>query len=404
MNIFFKKNGYTHIALGLVFLTTILLPKISSAQCFKTPDGKYVTATGEPCANPIITAVPFLRIIPDARSSGMGDAGIAISSDANALHFNASKLVFADKKMGLSLNYTPWLKEVGANDLYLAYIAGYYQLNAKNAVGLSVRYFHLGEIDFTNGGGTPIETGISKELEFNISFAKKLSDKLSAGLSLKYIHSDLGIKQMVGGSNISPGKSIAADLSLTYQIPSLTIGFALTNLGQGISYTHSSNKDFIPANLGLGIAWHKNLGETARLTLTTDINKLLVPTPNFCDTDENLDGIPDYKQVSPLKGIFSSFGDAPGGFEEEIRELMISLGTELWINNQFAFRLGYFHEDATKGNRKYMTTGLGYTYKFITLNGSYLIPSTQQKNPLTNKFRVGLLFNFGKTDAIRGTS
>jgi len=383
MNTCFK--NWLNLWIGFFFLCLgIILPNFSNAQCF------------EPCVNTIITAVPFLRIAPDARSAGMGDAGIAVSTDASALHYNASKLVFAENKTGFGLTYTPWLTALEVNDVYLAYGSGYYQINERNAIGLGIKYFSLGEIGFTDAFGMPIGSGKPNELEFNLSYARKLANHFSGGFGLKYIYSNLATGQQVGGLNISPGKSIAMDFSFTYKTPSLTIGLAATNLGQKITYTNSINKDFIPANLGIGIAWNKQLNENNKLTLTTDINKLLAPTPDPGLADADADGVPDYQQQSTLKGILGSFSDAPGGFSEELRELMFSLGAELLFQEFMAVRVGYFTEHAIKGNRKYLTTGLGYTYKFVTLNGSYLITTNNQRNPLDNTFRVSLLFKFGK--------
>jgi hypothetical protein len=184
-------------------------------------------------------------------------------------------------------------------------------------------------------------------------------------------------------------------------LPHLTFGLALTNLGQKITYTNSVNKDFIPANIGIGVAWNKQLNETTTLTLTTDINKLLVPTPDLALTDADLDGVPDYKQASTLKGAFSSFGDAPNGFSEELRELMFSFGAELITKYNIALRTGFFGEHSTKGNRKYITTGLGYTFKMITINGSYLMMTNRQNNPLDNTFRLSLLLNFNAGNKVK---
>ena len=396
MNTCFKnwlslKAGYSYLFVGLI----LLLPTFSKAQCFQNQQGQFVTSNGEPCANTIITAVPFLRITPDARAAGMGDAGIATSTDASALHFNASKLVFAAPKTGLGFTFTPWLSALNVKDVYLAYGSGYFKINQEQVVGLGIRYFSLGDIGFTSASGTTVNNGRPHELEFNASFAKKLGEHFSGGFGLKYIYSNLASGQQVGGITITPGKSIAMDFSFTYQTPSITIGLAATNLGQKITYVNSINKNFIPANLGIGIAWNKQLNENNKLTITTDINKLLVPTPDLDLEDFNNDGIPDYQQQSAAKGIFSSFGDAPGGFSEELRELMFSFGAELVFQDNIAVRAGYFAEHSTKGNRKYLTTGLGYTYKTVTLNGSYLVTTSDLESPLDNTFRVSLLFKFG---------
>ena len=400
MNTYLNQWQCPRVAL-ITFLATfflLVLPNIGKSQCFQNTQGQFVTPTGEPCVNTIITAVPFVRIAPDARSAGMGDAGLATSADASALHFNPSKLAFAEKKAGFGLTYTPWLRALDVNNVYLGYASGYFKFNHSNTIGLGVQYFSLGEIAFTNANGMTLGSSRPNELALNASFIRQFSSKFSGSFGVKYIYSNLTAGQMVGGESITAGKSLALDFSFTYQIPNLTIGLAMTNLGQQITYTNSNNKDFIPANLGIGVAWHKQLGDASTLTLTTDINKLLVPSPDPAGADENLDGVPDYKQIGTFESIFTSFGDAHGGFKEEIRELMFSFGAELLVKNDIAFRTGYFGEHSTKGNRKYFTTGLGYTYKFVTINGSYLIPTSNQKNPLDNTFRVSLLFNFGSVN------
>lgn len=396
MNTFFK-NGLNQLACSFFCL---LLPNVVNAQCFlNTNTGKYENALGEPCVNTVITAVPFLRIAPDARSAALGDAGIATSADANALYFNASKIVFAEKKASFGLTYTPWFRSLNVDDTHFFSASGYAQVSDENAVGLSLRYFALGETMFTDQNGVVISTGNSNELAVNASFARQLGKHLSGGFGLNYIYSDLATGQVVGGEEITAGKSIAIDLSMTYQTPSLTIGLAITNLGQRITYTNSINKDFIPTNLGIGIAWNKSFDNGNHLTLTTDFNKLLVPTPDFTCIDENLDGVCDYKQKTYVRSLLGSFNDAPGGFSEEINEITLSLGAELWLKEVVALRLGYFAEHITKGNREYLTTGLGFNYKFITLNGSYLIPTIDEKTPLDNTYRVSLLFNFGPSNS-----
>ncbi|MEM6316340.1 MAG: type IX secretion system outer membrane channel protein PorV [Bacteroidota bacterium] len=387
----------------LALLLCLAITEKSFAQCFVNPNtGKLETPLGEPCVNTIITAVPFLRIVPDARSAAMGDAGIATSTDANSIHFNASKMVFGEDKGGVAVTYTPWLRALNVNDVYLAYLSGYYQLNEEEAAGFSLRYFSLGDIAFTDENGNPLGNGRPNEFELNGSYARKLGDKLSAGLGAKFIFSNLAAGQEVGGEQISAGTAFAADISMTYKTPvelssgesNLTLGLALTNLGSKITYTNSINKDFIPANLGLGAAWDLDFDEFNRLTVAMDINKLMAPTPDPLLTDEDGDGVPDYKQVSTFRGVFGSFSDAPDGIAEELRELMYSFGLEYWYDKQFAVRAGYFYEHSTKGNRKYFTVGLGLKYNVFGLNISYLVPTTNQRNPLDNTLRFSMLFDF----------
>jgi len=368
---------------------------------------------GGPCINTLITAVPFLRIIPDARAGALGDAGIATSADANSMHFNASKLVTAEQDMALSVTYTPWLKALGLQDVYMAYLSGYKKFGDLQAVGLSLRYFSLGEINFTDNQGTSLGTGNPNEFEISLAYSRKLSEKLSVAVAPKFIFSNLAPGQLVDGVEIKPGIAGGADFSLTFQTPiqftanesNLRVGAAVSNLGTKISYTNSINKDFIPANLGIGAAWEFNFDEFNALTITTDINKLLVPTPclnenandptlpNTCDVSGE-PGIPDYREQSMFSGVLGSFGDAPGGFGEEIRELSYSLGLEYWYDKQFAVRAGYYTEHSTKGNRKFFTVGLGLKYNVFGLNFSYLVPTTNQRNPLDNTLRFSLLFDF----------
>ena len=325
----------------------------ASAQstCLKRADGVWVLPDGEtPCPNTIITAVPFLRIVADARSGAMGDAGIAISPDANAMHFNDSKLVFAEEDLGISATYTPWLRALGLTDVYLAYLTGYYKPNDNSAIGMGLRYFSLGEINFTDINGDPLGSGRPNEFEVKLSYARKLSENFSAAIGGKFIFSNLASGQTVNGQEITVGTAGAADVSFYYNTPlklssmntDLAVGLAISNIGSKITYTNAGNdeRDFIPTNLGLGVAWTLNIDEYNAITITSDINKLLVPTPCLENCDEDGDGIPDWKQDSPVGGIFSSFSDgqSPG---EEFRELMFSAGLEYWYDQQFAVRAGY---------------------------------------------------------------
>ena len=296
----------------------------SQSICLKGADGKWYLLDGiTPCPNTIITAVPFLRIVADARSGALGDAGIAISPDPNALHFNDSKLVFAEKNVGISATYTPWLRALGLNDVYLAYLTGYYKPDDLQAFGMGLRYFSLGEINFTDINGEPLGNGRPNEFEVKGSYSRKLSDKLAAGIGVKFIYSNLASGQTVGGQEITVGTAGAADVSFSYESPlemknlesTLRLGLAITNIGSKITYTNAANeeRDFIPTNLGIGGAWEMAFDEHNSFNLIFDINKLLVPTPCFEDCDTDQDGIPDWKEDSPIAGIFSSFGDAPGG-------------------------------------------------------------------------------------------
>lgn len=356
---------------------------------------------GGDCINTIFTAVPFLRINPDARSGGMGDVGIGLSPDANSMHFNASKLAFSDQDLSIAANYTPWLRNLGLNDVYLAYLTGYKKLDDFQTIGIGLRYFSLGSIQYTGLQGESRGTGRPNELEFAAAYARKLSDQFAVGITGKFIYSNLASGQEVDGNIIDPGIAGAADISATYitklkfnDRPSeIRIGAVVSNVGSKITYTNSQKRDFLPANLGLGAAWDMQLDDHNSLTLAIDINKLLVPTPDTLDLDN--DDRPDYRDKSPIEGLFSSFGDAPGGFNEEMRELYYSIGLEYWYDKQFALRAGYFFEDITKGGRRYFTLGLGVKYNIFGINISYLVPTTSQRNPLDNTLRFSMLFDFG---------
>jgi hypothetical protein len=396
MKHFFQLGG---VILGL----TLFSIQLVNAQCYQGEDGRYYNLDGTPCTNTVVSAVPFLRIISDARSGAMGDAGIAVSADPNAMHFNASKLVFSDQSLGLAATYTPWLRSIGLNDVYLAYLTGFKKINDLQTVGFGLRYFSLGSIQFTDPNGTPLNTGRPNEFELSGAYARKLSEKLSAAVTGKFIYSNLAAGNIVNGEVIEPGIAGAADFSMTYKTPikvskgesDLTIGLAITNIGSKITYTNSLFRDFLPANFGLGGAWTFNFDTHNSLTFTTDINKMLVPTPcQGLDCDQDRDGRADYKDVSPVSAIFSSWADAPEGLSEEIKEFTYSVGTEYWYDKQFAVRAGYFSEHRQKGNRKFFTVGLGLKYNLFGLNFSYLVPTTSRRNPLDNTLRFSMLFNF----------
>ncbi len=399
----------TLLQLAATLLVVLFALTTVSAQCTENDNGELVNLDGTPCINTVVTAVPFLRITPDARGGAMGDAGVATSADANKMHYNASALVYADEQFGVSATYTPWLRALGLNDVYLAYLSGFYKIDDLQTVGLAIRYFSLGSIEFTDNNGQPLSTGRPNEFEINAAYSRKLSDNFSAALSAKFIFSNLAAGQIVQGETIEPGTAGAADLSITYKTPielknaesELTLGLALTNIGSKITYTNSLNQDFLPQNFGLGAAWTIDFDEYNQFTFTTDVNKLLVPTP--CqgteeECDQNGDGIPDWKDESPIGAIFSSWTDAPEGFSEELKELAFSFGAEYWYDQQFAVRAGYFSEHSQKGGRKYLTVGLGLKYNIFGLNFSYLVPTTNQRNPLDNTLRFSLLFDFAQLD------
>ncbi|MDB5201536.1 MAG: hypothetical protein JWQ27_945 [Ferruginibacter sp.] len=349
--------------------------------------------------NVVTTAVPFLRISPDARSGGMGDVGIATSPDANAAFWNLAKTPFATNKASISATYTPWLNDLGLDDVYLASLAGYYKLDENQALSLGFRYFSLGSIQFTDINGNTLNSGRPREFAIDAGYSRKLGAKSSLGVALRYISSDLanGYNQP-SGVTYKKGSAVAGDLhyyhhGLKENGSGLTWGITLSNLGSKIDYTDdANNKDYIPANLGVGAAYTKVFDADSKITFGLDLNKLLVPTPPAL-TDSA--GLADYRSKGVVSSWFSSFSDAPGGGSEEMREVTASLGAEYWYKNQFAFRTGYFYENNEKGNRKYVTVGAGLKYNMFGLNFAYLLPSGSgvNRNPLSNTLRFSLVFD-----------
>ncbi len=359
--------------------------------------------------NVVTTAVPFLRISPDARSGGMGDVGVATIPDANSCYWNQAKYPFTESKGEISATYTPWLKSLDLNDVYLASLAGYYHLDDLQSISASLRYFSLGNIQFTDYNGNNLQTYRPREFSFDIGYSRKLSDNLGLGLALRYINSNLASGQSASGSTYKTGTAVAGDLSLFHDgtkgntASGLNWGVALSNLGSKISYTNdASEKDFIPANLGLGVAYVDAVDENNKLTFGLDVNKLLVPTPPLVG-DTN--GLAHYHSIGVVSSWFSSFTDAPGGFSEEMKEYQISVGAEYGYNNQFFFRAGYFYENPQKGDRQYFTLGAGLNYNLIGLNFSYLVPSGSgvNRNPLSNTLRFSIIFNLDKETAAAGS-
>jgi hypothetical protein len=366
--------------------------------------------------NVVTSAVPFLRISPDARSGGMGDVGIATIPDANSSFWNQAKIPFAASKSAIGVTYTPWLKGLDLNDVYLASVAGYYQLDELQSISGSMRYFSLGNIQFTDALGNDLNTFRPREFSIDAGYSRKLSDKIGLGIALRYINSNLA-SGTYNGTSYKAGTAVAADLSIFHDGTAghedghgLNWGVVLSNLGSKISYTNdATQKDYIPANLGLGIAYVKVFDETSKATFGLDINKLMVPTPPlFSDDGTAQDSINliNYRNKGVVGSWFSSFGDAPGGFSEELKEFQISVGGEYTYNNQFSLRAGYFYESPTKGNRKYFTLGAGLNYNMFGLNFSYLVPSGNgvNRNPLSNTLRFGLIFNLDKNTNITTTS
>lgn len=361
--------------------------------------------------NTITTAVPFLIIAPDARAGALGDAGVASTPDANSMHWNPAKYAFIDNDMGFSMSYSPWLRAL-VNDINLAYLTGYKRFDKQQTIAASLLFFSLGDITFTNDIGQVIGDFKPNEFAVDVAYSRLFSEEISGAVALRYIYSNLTGGIFVGGAESRAGQSVAADVSAYYRKPIeinnqealLSFGINISNIGQKISYTENIETDFIPINLRLGPAFTMDLDSYNQISILFDVNKLLVPTPPVWKLDSN--GLPVYTpdgkreillgrdpNVSVVSGMFGSFADAPGGFKEELREFSLSAGVEYWYDKQFAIRAGYFHEHATKGNRKYFTLGAGLKYNVFGLDFAYLIP-TQQRNPLENTLRFSLTFDF----------
>ena len=350
--------------------------------------------------NVVTTAVPFLRISPDARAGGMGETGIATNPDVNSPFWNLAKTPFNESEMQVSLTYTPWLKRLGLNDVFMGTLSAYRKLDDVQSVSTSFRYFNLGNIQFTDNLGNEFGSFRPREWSVDLGYSRKLSDQMGLGIALRYIYSNLAGGQNVNGTTYKAGNAVAGDLSFYYNGQDeggsgWSAGATLTNLGSKIGYTtDATQKDFIPANLGLGGAYTKVFDETSKMTFALDLNKLMVPTPPSVGDSA---GLVNYRQKSVVSSWFSSFGDAPGGGSEELREFTASAGVEYWYQEQFALRAGYFWEDKTKGNRKYFTLGAGIRYNVFGLNLSYIVPSGSgvNQNPLSNTLRFSLIFDFG---------
>ena len=353
-------------------------------------------------SNNIITGVPFLLITPDARAGGMGNAGVAVHPDANAMSINPAKLAFLEKPYGFSVSYSPWLKSL-VPDINLGYLSGYYMLDATNTIGASLRYFSLGEIQFVDINQQDVGIYNPNELAFDVTYAKRFGESFSLGTSLRYIYSNLAAGQTVGGQQTRAGNAMAVDISAYYKTNAVlfgtdaiySAGANISNIGTKIGYSDVGNKAFLPTNFKVGGATTLLVDDYNSFTFALDFNKLLVPTQPIYDANGNIVSGKDPNRSVP-SGIFGSFSDAPGGFSEELKEINIAAGLEYWYNQQFAFRAGYFYENQMKGNQRYFTVGAGLKYNVFNIDFSYLLASPQ-KSPLANTLRFGLLFNFGDT-------
>jgi hypothetical protein len=373
---------------GLVLLAVVSASSVSAQS----------TNLNGTSATFVTTAVPFLRISPDARAGAMGDAGIATSADPNAQYWNVAKMPFTDKAYGVSATYTPWLKDL-VPDIFLAYLSGYAKFGEEQeqAVSASMRYFSLGNINYTDYIGNSTGTGMPREYAFDLGYSRKLSEFLSAGLTMRYIHSAIasGVNVATTGGDYKPGNAFGADLGMfytkstekeEYHTNTFNFGAVLSNIGSKITY-NSTRRDFIPMNLGVGAAYTIQMDAYNKITFALDLNKLLVPALTFSGSDTS---------ISVPSGIAKSFSTG-----DQLAQINAALGAEYWYQNTIAFRAGYFYEDKDNGDRQYITTGIGVRYNVFQLNASYLVPQGNgiNRNPLSNTLRFSLMFEFDQVSS-----
>lgn len=361
-------------------------------------------------ANPITTAVPFLMIAPDARGGGMGDLGGSTTPDAYSLYWNPAKYAFIEKDFGFGIGYVPWLRGL-VNDIGLFSVTGFKKFGDKQAIAMSLRYFSMGEVMFTNDVGQELGAVKPNEWTIDATYSRKFSQVISGAVAGRFIYSNLVPVNYNSSYQVKPGISVAADIALyghkELEVKGLTgsaldFGFNISDIGAKISYSSSSSlTSFIPTNLRFGIGYTMDLDEYNRISISMDLNKLLVPTPPIYypdSVDANGNKVIDKgmnPDVSPITGMLQSFYDAPYGFKEEMQEINVVAGAEYWYNKLFAIRAGYFWESKYKGNRQFFTLGAGLRYNVFGLDFSYLIP-VQSNNPLQNTMQFTLLFNFNK--------
>ncbi len=397
-------------------LITLTLYTFSTAQTVILPqeDSRVIT-----------TAVPFLLIASDARAAGMGDIGVATSADAYSQHWNPSKYAFSLSKSGIGISYTPYLSKL-VNDIFLANATYFNRLDERSAFGVSLKYFSLGEIEIVQDEFSEALIEKPNELTLDASYSLRLADQFSMAVALRYLRSDLRIQAV--DANAKAASSIGVDVAGYYQSEEEAYndfngrwraGFAIQNIGPKIKYDDAGRENFIPTTLRLGGGFDFIFDQYNKLGLTAEVTKLMVPTPpvlgdeyNYTDTNGNGtydDGVDTLgtkvnddviidgksQDVGFIKGIFQSFGDAPGGFSEELKEFTWSLGAEYQYEDSFAFRAGYFNESDEKGARKFFALGAGFKYTTVNIDLSYLFSASKIQSPLENTLRFSLTFNFG---------
>ncbi len=350
----------------------------------------------------ITTAVPFLLVAADARAAGMGDQGVATSPDVFSQQWNPAKYAFATRENGVAVTYTPYLSEI-VNDIFLGSLNYFHKIDNRSAVGASLRYFSLGSIE-TRGSFEEIPLLVNpNELTFDVSYALKLSETFSMAVAGRYLRSDLGLQD---NEDLGAASTFGVDIAAYYEGEQLTLsgfdaqwrlGANIANIGPKMKYDDAGQENFIPTNLKLGAGFDFIFDADNRLGTYLEFNKLLVPTPQDFDDDGDIDGEDDdqYNEIGSIEGIFKSFGDAPDGFSEEVKELTLAIGAEYWYQEKFALRAGYFNESEEKGFRRFFSLGAGFAYESIIIDASYLFSTSSVPSPLEGTLRFGLSFNFG---------
>jgi len=364
-----------------------------------------VFAQNEIPPQPITTGVPFLLIAADARAGGMGDIGVATSADAFSQQWNPSKYAFSINQSGFGVTYTPYLSSL-VNDIFLGNLTYFNRINERSAFAGSFRYFSLGEIELRDTFDQEPLIQSPNEFTFDMTYALRLSDRFSMAVTGRYLRSDLRIQAST--EDASAASSFAVDISGYYQSEEIAMsdfngrwrgGFNISNIGLKIKYDEVGQENFLPTKLGLGAGFDFILDQYNTIGANLELNKLLVPTPK----DFNGDGVLDaedadqYNDIGFISGMFSSFGDAPGGFSEELSEFTWALGVEYWYQDVFALRTGYFNESEDKGSRKFLSLGAGFKYTSINIDLSYLFSTSRVRSPLEGTLRFGLTFNLGDT-------
>jgi len=352
----------------------------------------------------ITTGVPFVLISADARSAGMGDIGVATSADAFSQQWNPSKYAFAISKQGVGVTYTPYLSQL-VNDIFLGNLTYYNRLNETSAFAASFRYFSLGDIELRETIDQEPLIESPNELTFDVTYALRLSERFSMAVTGRYLNSNLRIRG-INNDDASAAGSFAVDVSGYYQSEEVAFndfdgrwraGFNISNIGPTIKYDDLGQENYLPTNLGLGGGFDFIFDEYNKLGVNVELNKLLVPTRRDFDGDGDIDASDsqEYADIGFISGIFESFGDAPDGFSEELKEFTWALGAEYWYQDSFAFRTGYFNESEEKGSRKFLSLGAGFKYTAINIDISYLFSTSRVRSPLEGTLRFGLTFNFG---------